>query len=246
MANCVQCGRQLPGLSFGRSFVQWCVQHEAAQRGEDIPFQRVEPAPWVQSQSSSMIVTQGILGINVAVFVAMAVGWRGDARTIRPVRTWCIGEPNFGPLTVSGQWWPAADLHFSFMADCCTSGSTCGACGASAESRNRLRPLDFCHGMYLISRVVASPRELNLESSDFERGRFGGDFWDCGGADRFVLSGEFSMPRAALSGTCAASWCLSAITFFLGNDRSDDNAAHIGGLLMVCCWAHSLRRSPGT
>ncbi len=71
MANCVQCGRQLPALSFGKKLCQWCVQHEAAKRGEDIPIQRVEPAPWTRQQSSSMAVTQAILGINVAVFAAM-------------------------------------------------------------------------------------------------------------------------------------------------------------------------------
>jgi hypothetical protein len=73
MANCVQCGRQLPALTFGRKICQWCVQHKAAQRGEDIPIQRVEPAPWLRQQSGSMMVTQAIFGINVAVFVAMAL-----------------------------------------------------------------------------------------------------------------------------------------------------------------------------
>src|SRR5208282_3837490 len=73
MANCVQCGRQLPGLSFGKKLCQWCVQNEAAKRGEDSPIQRVEPVPWVRQQSSSMAVTQAIFGINVAVFVAMAL-----------------------------------------------------------------------------------------------------------------------------------------------------------------------------
>ena len=45
MANCVRCGRQLPALSFGKKICRWCVQHEAAQRGEDVPYQRVEAAP---------------------------------------------------------------------------------------------------------------------------------------------------------------------------------------------------------
>src|ERR1035441_10909709 len=76
MANCVQCGRQLPGLTFGKKLCQWCVQHEAAQRGEDSPIQRVEPVPWMRQQSSSMAVTDrkstrlnsSHLGISYAVF----------------------------------------------------------------------------------------------------------------------------------------------------------------------------------
>ena len=73
MANCVQCGRQLPGLSFGKKLCQWCVQNEAAKRGEDSPIQRVEAAPWTRPQSGSMVVTQAIFGINAAVFVAMTL-----------------------------------------------------------------------------------------------------------------------------------------------------------------------------
>src|ERR1039458_6719141 len=106
MAKCVQCGRQLPALSFGKKLCQWCVQHEAAQRGEDSPIQRVEPAPWKRQQSSSMAVTQAIFGINVAVFVAMSLA----------VGVTVLGDPawhelsvrlgaNYGPYTLSGQWW---------------------------------------------------------------------------------------------------------------------------------------------
>src|SRR5712692_4845452 len=73
MAHCIQCGRQLPALTFGKKICRWCVQHEAAQRGEDSAIQRVEPAPWTRQQSGSMVVTQAIFGINVAVFIAMTM-----------------------------------------------------------------------------------------------------------------------------------------------------------------------------
>jgi len=103
MANCVQCGRQLPGLSFGKKLCQWCVQHEAAQRGEDSPIQRVETVPWKRPQISSMGVTQAIVGINVAVFVAMALaGVSFLDPTTADVRLW---GGNYGPLTIGGQWW---------------------------------------------------------------------------------------------------------------------------------------------
>src|SRR5712691_1739549 len=73
MANCIRCGRNLPSFSFGKKVCSWCVQHEAAQRGEESEnaVQRVEPAPWLRRQSTSMVVTQVIFGINVAVFLGM-------------------------------------------------------------------------------------------------------------------------------------------------------------------------------
>jgi len=73
MANCVQCGRKLPGLTFGKRLCSWCVQHEAAKRGEESEdaIQRVEAPPWLRRGSTSMIVTRAIFGINVAVFLGM-------------------------------------------------------------------------------------------------------------------------------------------------------------------------------
>src|SRR5271163_2787495 len=104
MANCVQCGRQLPGLTFGKKICQWCVQHEAAQRGEDSPIQRVETAPWKRPQaSSSMVVTQAIFGICVAVFIAMAMA--GVSLTNPTSQQLIHWGANSGLLTIGGQWW---------------------------------------------------------------------------------------------------------------------------------------------
>ena len=73
MANCVQCGRQLPALSFGKKLCQWCVQHEAAQRSEEDEDakQAVMPAPWVRREAS-ISLTHVIFGANVAVVMRNA------------------------------------------------------------------------------------------------------------------------------------------------------------------------------
>jgi len=71
MANCIRCGRQLPGLSFGKKICQWCVRHEAHQRGEladDAP-QPIMATPWVRRESS--------VGLTQVIFGRSAVeGWR--------------------------------------------------------------------------------------------------------------------------------------------------------------------------
>src|ERR1700733_3875418 len=74
MANCIRCGRQLPPLMFGKKICQWCVQHEAAQRGEvvDDEKQVVLPAPWVRRESP-VDLTKIIFGANVMVFIAMVI-----------------------------------------------------------------------------------------------------------------------------------------------------------------------------
>ena len=59
-------------MLFGKKICQWCVQHEAAQRGEldENAKQPVIAAPWVRRESS-ITLTHVIFGANVMVFIAM-------------------------------------------------------------------------------------------------------------------------------------------------------------------------------
>jgi rhomboid protease GluP len=234
MANCIQCGRQLPALTFGKKICRWCVQHEAAQRGEDIPIQRVEPAPWMRQQSSSMPVTQAIFGINVAVFVAMSLA----------VGVSVLGDPawhalslrlgaNYGPYTVGGQWWRLLTcvfihgglLHIAFNMWCLWN------LGRLAESV-------YGHWtfavVYLITGLAASLMSLAWHSVPVPSvGASGAIFGIAGALIASFYLGEFSLPRAAVSGM------LRSVVAFVGYNLvfgavigSIDNAAHIGGLLM--------------
>jgi rhomboid protease GluP len=235
MANCVQCGRQLPGLTFGKKLCQWCVQHEAAQRGEDSPIQRVEPAPWKRSQSSSMPVTQAIFGINVAVFVAMSLA----------VGVTVLGDPpwaalslrlgaNFGPYTLSGQWWRLLAcvfihgglLHIAFNMWCLWS------LGRLAESV-------YGHwtyaAIYLITGLASSLMSLAWHSSSpvLSVGASGAIFGIAGALISSFYLGEFSLPRGVMAGMLRSVVSFVAYNLFFGAVIArTDNSAHIGGVLM--------------
>jgi membrane associated rhomboid family serine protease/Tfp pilus assembly protein PilF len=231
MARCVQCGRQLPGLSFGKKLCQWCVQNEAAKRGEDTPFQRVEPAPWMRSQSSSMAVTQAIFGINVAVFIAMMLAGVSmlDNPSGRDLVRW---GANFGPYTISGQWWRLLTcvfihgglLHIGFNMWCLWD------LGRLAESV-------YGHWtfavVYLITGLAASVASLIWNPAILSVGASGAIFGIAGALIASFYLGEFSLPPAAIKGTLRSVVLFAGYNLFFGAVLSHiDNAAHIGGLLM--------------
>ena len=77
MANCIRCGRQLPALTFGKKICQWCVQHEAAQRGE-LDDDATQPS-WLlpgSRRESSITLTHVLFGANVMVFHRDGAGQR--------------------------------------------------------------------------------------------------------------------------------------------------------------------------
>ncbi len=234
MANCVQCGRQLPGLSFGKKLCQWCVQNEAAKRGEDIPIQRVEPAPWARQQSGSMAVTQAIFGINVAVFLAMSLA----------VGVTVLGDPawqelsvrlgaNYGPYTLSGQWWRLLAsvfihgglLHIAFNMWCLWN------LGRLAESVYGLWTFAM---VYLITGLSASLMSVawHFPVPVPSVGASGAIFGIAGALLASFYLGEFSMPRAAMSGLLRSVATFVGYNLFFGLVMGADNAAHVGGVLM--------------
>jgi rhomboid protease GluP len=231
MANCTRCGRQLPSLIFGKKICRWCVQHERAQRGEDIPLQRVEPVPWSRQQSSSMVVTQAIFGINVAVFIAMALA--GVSMLDNPAGQDLVHwGANFGPLTVSGQWWRLLTcvfvhgglLHIAFNMWCLWD------LGRLAESVYGHWTFAL---VYLIAGLSASLASVIWNPVILSVGASGAIFGIAGALIASFYLGEFSLPRAAMTGMLRSVVVFVGYNLFFGAVIArTDNAAHIGGLLM--------------
>jgi membrane associated rhomboid family serine protease/Tfp pilus assembly protein PilF len=207
------------------------VQHEAAQRGEDSPIQRVETAPWMRRQSSSMAITQAIFGINVAVFVAMTLAGVSmlDNPSGQDLVRW---GANFGPLTVSGQWWRLLTcvfihgglLHIAFNMWCLWD------LGRLAESV-------YGHwtfaAVYLISGLAASLASVVWNPVILSVGASGAIFGIAGALIASFYLGEFSLPRAAMTGMLRSVVLFVGYNLFFGAVIArTDNAAHIGGLVM--------------
>jgi len=230
MANCARCGRQLSGFTFGRKICPWCRQHEAEQRGEivDAP-QPVIRQPWVRRQESTISLTQVIFGINAAVFLGMALG----AQSIMdfPVSEMVRWGANIGAFTISGEWWRlvtnifvhAGIIHIAFNMWCLWY------LGALAESLYG-RWTYLC--IYLICGIGASLASAAWHPYVPSVGASGAIFGLAGALFAAFKLGEFSVPRAALTGTLRSLGAFVVYNLIFGFIIPGvDNSAHIGGLI---------------
>jgi membrane associated rhomboid family serine protease len=236
MANCIKCGRQLPGFSFGKKICPWCRQHETYQRGEvadDAP-QTVMPTPWVRRSESTIGLTQIIFGINVAVFLGMVLS---SSTMDFPGPVLVLWGANFGPYTLSGEWWRLLTcvfvhgslLHIAFNMWCLWDlGQLC----ESLYGRWTFGVL------YLTCGLGASLASVIWNVQVLSVGASGAIFGLAGALIAAFKLGEFSVPRAALSGTLRSLFIFVAFNLvwgllpnLFGSDGVTDNAAHIGGLL---------------
>ena len=230
MANCIRCGRQLHALMFGKKICQWCKQHEAAQRGEenDDVRQPVMAVPWVRRESS-ISLTQVFLGANVMVFMAMVLA-SGPSLDFNGEVMVHFGA-NFGPLTLSGQWWRLLTymflhgglMHIAFNMWCLWD------LGALCES---LYGRWTYAAIYFITGIAGGLASVGWNPGVLTVGASGAIFGLAGALISSFYLGEFSVPRVAIQGT------LRSLLFFVGFNvlfgsfvPGIDNACHAGGLV---------------
>ena len=231
MATCTRCGRQLPAFSF-RKICPWCVQHEAAQRGEesgDVK-QHVMPTPWTARRGESTIsLTQVLFGANVAVYLAMALA--SGSVVDFPSQTAIHFGANVGPYTISGEWWRlftymflhGGILHIAFNMWCLWD------LGALAES---LYGRWTYAAIYFLTGIAGGLGSIIWNPGAFTVGASGAIFGLAGALIASFYLGEFSLPRAAIGGTLRSLIVFAVFNLFFGSMFGGiDNACHIGGLV---------------
>ena len=234
MANCIRCGRQLPALTLGKKICQWCVQHEAAQRGEegDDAIQPVMAAPWVQREGS-VSLTQVILGANVMVFIAMAITMvlQGGPSLDFPGQLMVHFGANFGPYTLSGQWWRLLTymfLHGGFFHIAMNMWCLWNL-GALCES---LYGRFTYAAIYLITGVAGGLASVGWNPSVLSVGASGAIFGLTGALIASFYLGEFSLSGISIKGTLSSLLFFAGFSLFLGKVVPGiDNACHVGGLV---------------
>jgi rhomboid protease GluP len=238
MANCIRCGRQLPGFTFGKKICQWCVQHEAYQRGEvvdDAP-QPIMRTPWTRRGEPGISVTQIIFGICAAVFVGMMLASGNPLAFLNPMQEFPGAESlrwgaNFGEYTLSGEWWRlltnifqhGSVLHIGFNMWCLWN------LGQLCES---LYGRWTYVAIYLTCGLGASLASAAWHPWVHSVGASGAIFGLAGALIAAFKLGEFSVPRSALAATLKSLGSFVVYNLIFGAIIPGiDNTAHIGGLV---------------
>jgi len=209
---------------------EWCAQHEAVQRGE-IDEHAPPPVirPWMGRREPAITLTHIIFGISAAVFLGMALGAQGIWEFPTPeLVQW---GANLGALTISGEWWRlltnifvhAGIIHIGFNMWCLWY---------LGELAEQLYGAGTYGCIYLICGLGASLTSAGWHPYVPSVGASGAIFGLAGALFTAIKLGEFSVSRAALSGTLRSLGAFVVYNLIFGFAISGvDNAAHIGGLI---------------
>jgi rhomboid protease GluP len=192
--------------------------------------QQAERAAYQESlDSRRALVTPVLIGINVAVFIAMAL--RG-VNVLAPSSAMLLPfGSNFGPYTLDGQWWrlfTAMFLHFG-IAHLAFNMLGLWSLGKLTE---RLFGSARYLFLYLFAGLCGSCASLLWHPMVNSAGASGAIFGVLGALLAFMVN-----PRTRIPAHIAAAQRNSALIFIAYNlfngfaHAGIDNAAHIGGLL---------------
>ncbi len=236
MANCIRCGRKLPLITFGklRNVCKWCVEYEAMQQNgvDEDARQHVMPAPWAGgSTGGSMLMTKVFAGICAAAFIGMALASEGKSIMDPPGQLLVAWGANFGPLTLSGDWWRLLTatflhggiIHIALNMWCLWS------LGEMAESL-------YGHwtfaAVYILCGVAGSLVSLAHNPFVLSVGASGAVFGVAGALIASLKLGNFSLPQAHVKAVLSSVVSFAIYNLIFGAmSRGIDNAAHIGGLI---------------
>jgi rhomboid protease GluP len=202
------------------------VQRGEASENEPQP---VMGAPWVRRGEASITLTQVLFGANVAVFLAMVLAT--SSMSDFPGQLSVHWGANYGPYTLSGQWWRLVTymflhgglLHIGFNMWCLWD------LGALAES---LYGRWTFGAIYLVTGIAGGLASVGWNPHVLSVGASGAIFGLAGALIASFYLGEFSLPSIAIGGTLRSLLVFAGFNLFFGGVVGGiDNACHIGGLV---------------
>ena len=241
MADCTRCGRKLPALSFGTQLCSYCRQAEQDDIQPGGHVSKLLPA-WRVGPS----VTMALIGINVAVFLAMTLsGASPMAPDNHQLLHW---GADAGPLTFQGEWWRTITSTFVhigiihiFMNMWCLWNL-----GRMAE---RIYDKSTYLGAYLLCGVGGSIASLAWQPLVVSAGASGAIFGIAGLLITTFWMGNLNLPSDHTSSIMRSLLGFAGYNLLFGAAVPGiSNSAHLGGLftglILGGAMSSSLTRDP--
>ena len=227
MANCITCGRALPAFTYGtRSDV--CANCRAAAIDVPTGYTGTSSAGRVAVVRGKAPVTKALVGINVAVFVAMALSSMSLGEpTLPQLLKW---GANFGPLSLGPEPWRMltsnyvhiGPIHILFNMWCLWD------LGNLAE-----RIFDGWTYVltYTVCGLAGSLASLWWHPLVIGAGASGAIFGLAGALIAALYLGRLPIPKQAVQRTLRSLLMFAGYNLFFGAVGAGiDNSAHLGGL----------------
>ena len=227
MANCRQCGAQLPSFTFGEAS-PYCKTCQSQLAVESQP-QKVDALP-VQSgfANKATPATFALLGINIAVFVVMvALGVSIFDPDAQQVLHW---GADYGPYTLGGEYWRLVTSMFVHFGIIHIFGNMwcLWSLGRLAE---RLLGSPSVIGIYLLTGVGASLSSLSWDPMRVSAGASGAIFGIAGALITALYYGKHNLPPESVRRLLGYVVKFSILNLLFGLRGHVDNMAHLGGLV---------------
>jgi rhomboid protease GluP len=233
MANCKVCGRELPSFSGGNSgeVCADCRAIVAANSSAGYPGVQVSTAPPVRAVARwKPPVTTALIGVNVAVFVAMVL--TGVSPVLPSVPDLLKWGADFGPLSLGAQPWRmlvsnyvhGGIIHIGLNMWCLWN------LGFLAE---RIFDRWTYFLTYTACGLAGSLLSLSMHPIEVGVGASGAIFGIAGALIAALYLGKLPIPKSAMKSTLKSLLTFAGYNLFFGAVVGViDNWAHIGGLVM--------------
>jgi len=222
MANCKNCGRELPAFSVGES-TDLCEDCRARLNTQP-------PQPQVgRVVRPSRRVTQLILGINVMVFLAMVMS---GASATQPTNQQLLQfGANWGPLSLGSQPWRLLAANYVHVGIVHIALNMWCLWDLGGLAELIFGPTTYFL-IYLLCGLGGSVASVWWHPLVVGAGASGAIFGLAGTLIAAIYLGHLPFPRAALKGTLRSLFIFAGYNLFFGAVIAQvDNSAHIGGLV---------------
>jgi rhomboid protease GluP len=241
LANCRQCGAELPSFTFGEAspYCKTCRSQRSESRPEAastfpstagvfLPPKADDVLPAQSVDEKQTPATYVLLAINIIVFLAMlAFGISAIDPDTAKVLRW---GADYGPYTLGGQYWRLITSMFVHFGIIHIFGNMWCLWSLGRLAERLLGALSVI-GVYLLTGVGASLLSLSWDPMRVSAGASGAIFGIAGALITTLYFGKHNLPQESVRRLLGYVLRFSLLNLLFGLKGHIDNMAHLGGLV---------------